>query len=67
MALGSGWLKLLQSRPITKLIGAPDSDRAQANYSGVTMPLTYSFAHHVRERVYREPRPHGHLVAMRTI
>jgi rifampicin phosphotransferase len=54
---------LLQSRPITSLAQLPDPDGAlniwdNANiaesYSGVTTPLTFSFARSIYEAVYRE-------------
>jgi len=55
-------LFLLQSRPITKLAGRPDPDaplrvwdnsNIAESYSGVTTPLTFSFARHAYEEVYR--------------
>jgi rifampicin phosphotransferase len=61
-AFEGGQLYILQSRPITTLAGTPDPDGVWAiwdctniaeNYSGVTTPLTYSFASHVYEHVYR--------------
>jgi pyruvate,water dikinase len=54
---------LLQSRPITTLAGMRDPDGAYAlwdnsniaeSYGGVTTPLTFSFARHAYEAVYRE-------------
>jgi pyruvate,water dikinase len=56
-------LYLLQSRPITTLAGKADPDGVRAlwdnsniieSYSGVTTPLTFSFARHAYEHVYRE-------------
>jgi len=55
-------LYLLQSRPITELAGRPDPDgpvrvwdnsNIAESYSGVTTPLTFSFARHAYEEVYR--------------
>lgn len=55
-------LFLLQSRPITSLAALPDPDGSLAiwdnsniaeSYAGVTTPLTYSFARHAYEHVYR--------------
>jgi pyruvate,water dikinase len=55
-------LYLLQSRPITRLAGRPDPDaplrvwdnsNIAESYSGVTTPLTFSFARHAYEEVYR--------------
>jgi len=55
-------LYLLQSRPITKLAGRPDpgaplrvwdNSNIAESYSGVTTPLTFSFARHAYEEVYR--------------
>ncbi|MFB6249216.1 MAG: PEP/pyruvate-binding domain-containing protein, partial [Salinibacter sp.] len=57
-----GTLYLLQSRPITNLSGQPDPDaplrvwdnsNIAESYSGVTTPLTFSFARHAYEEVYR--------------
>ena len=54
---------LLQSRPITSLVTTPDPDGIHAiwdnsniveSYSGITTPLTFSFALHAYEGVYRE-------------
>ena len=54
---------LLQSRPITSLAATPDPDGVRAiwdnsniveSYSGITTPLTFSFALHAYEGVYRE-------------
>lgn len=62
-AFRDGRLWLLQSRPITSLAGQADPDGAltlwdNANiaesYSGVTTPLTFSFARGIYEAVYRE-------------
>ncbi|MEO0587423.1 MAG: PEP/pyruvate-binding domain-containing protein [Planctomycetota bacterium] len=56
-------LYLLQSRPITGLRGRPDPDapallwdnsNIAESYSGVTSALTFSFARHAYEHVYRE-------------
>jgi len=58
-----GTLHLLQSRPITTLPPAPvadvtpliwDNSNIAESYSGVTTPLTYSFARRAYENVYRE-------------
>ena len=58
-----GRIWLLQSRPITSLAGLADPDgvlnlwdnaNIAESYSGVTTPLTYSFARGVYEAVYRE-------------
>ena len=55
-------LHLLQSRPVTRLAGRPDPDapvrvwdnsNIAESYSGVTTPLTFSFARHAYEQVYR--------------
>ncbi len=62
-ALRDGELLLLQSRPITSLPGVADPDgRLQLwdnsniaeSYSGITTPLTFSFARRAYEGVYRE-------------
>jgi rifampicin phosphotransferase len=61
-ALEGGELFLLQSRPITTLKGTEgpgqrvlwDCSNIAENYSGVTTPLTFSFARHVYSVVYRE-------------
>ena len=62
-ARGSGVLYILQSRPITSLCHMLDPDGAwqlwdnsniAESYSGVTTPLTFSFARHVYEEVYRQ-------------
>lgn len=56
-------LFLLQSRPITSLRDRPDPDARLAiwdnsniveSYSGVTTPLTFSFAREIYEHVYRQ-------------
>ncbi len=56
-------LYLLQSRPITSLANMPDPEGVRAiwdnsniveSYSGITTPLTFSFALHAYEGVYRE-------------
>jgi pyruvate,water dikinase len=56
-------LLLLQSRPITSLRARPDPDGRLAiwdnsniveSYSGVTTPLTFSFAQEIYEHVYRQ-------------
>lgn len=58
-----GVLHLLQARPITTLADRPDPDGRRAlwdnaniieSYSGVTTPLTFSFARRAYEHVYRE-------------
>jgi phosphohistidine swiveling domain-containing protein len=58
-----GRLHLLQARPITTLADQPDPDGRGAlwdnaniieSYSGVTTPLTFSFARRAYEHVYRE-------------
>jgi pyruvate,water dikinase len=62
-AIAEGKTWLLQSRPITTLRSMPDPDGALniwdnsniiESYSGVTTPLTFSFARHVYEGVYRQ-------------
>jgi len=62
-AIAGGKLFLLQSRPITTLAELYDPDGAYAlwdnsniaeSYGGVTTPLTFSFARHAYEEVYRE-------------
>jgi pyruvate,water dikinase len=62
-AITGGDLFLLQSRPITTLATVRDPDGAYAlwdnsniaeSYGGVTTPLTFSFARHAYEEVYRE-------------
>lgn len=61
--LAAGELYLLQSRPITTLADKADPDAVRAvwdnsniieSYSGVTTPLTFSFAQCAYENVYRE-------------
>jgi len=56
-------LYLLQSRPITTLSGDAkpggvlnlwDNSNIAESYSGITTPLTFSFARHVYEQVYRQ-------------
>ncbi len=56
-------LYLLQSRPITSLAQQADPDGAwqlwdnsniAESYNGITTPLTFSFARHVYEEVYRQ-------------
>jgi pyruvate,water dikinase len=62
-AFENGELYLLQSRPITALSGMPDPDgitylwdnsNIVESYSGVTTPLTFTFALNAYEGVYRE-------------
>ena len=62
-AIHDGSLFLLQSRPITSLESTPDPDGALAiwdnsniaeSYSGVTTPLTFTFARRAYEAVYRQ-------------
>ena len=62
-AMRGGEYFLLQSRPITSLAATPDPDGIRAiwdnsniveSYSGITTPLTFSFALHAYEGVYRE-------------
>ncbi len=62
-AVAGGALYLLQSRPITSLARQADPDGAwqlwdnsniAESYSGITTPLTFSFARHVYEEVYRQ-------------
>jgi rifampicin phosphotransferase len=62
-AMHGGALYLLQSRPITTLRALPDPDGALnlwdnsnivESYSGVTTPLTFSFARSSYESVYRQ-------------
>lgn len=62
-ALEGGKIWLLQSRPITSLGALPDPDgelnlwdnaNIAESYSGVTTPLTFSFARGIYEAVYRE-------------
>jgi pyruvate,water dikinase len=56
-------LHILQSRPITSLAALPDPDGAwqlwdnsniAESYSGITTPLTFSFAREIYEEVYRQ-------------
>ena len=62
-AMRGGEIFLLQSRPVTSLAATPDPDGVRAiwdnsniveSYSGITTPLTFSFALHAYEGVYRE-------------
>jgi pyruvate,water dikinase len=62
-ALADGKLWLLQARPITTLCGLTDPDdlvriwdnsNITESYSGVTTPLTFSFARRAYEGVYRQ-------------
>lgn len=62
-ACKEGKLWLLQSRPITSLAVLPDPDgelnlwdnaNIAESYSGITTPLTFSFARGIYEAVYRE-------------
>jgi pyruvate,water dikinase len=62
-AIAGGQLALLQARPITTLAHLADPDGAYnlwdnsniaESYSGVTTPLTFSFARHAYEQVYRQ-------------
>lgn len=62
-AIAGGKLWLLQSRPITSLAGLADPDgvlnlwdnaNIAESYSGVTTPLTFSFARGIYEHVYRQ-------------
>ena len=62
-AYANGKLFLLQSRPITTLSGVADPDGERnlwdnsnitESYSGVTTPLTFSFARYIYEGVYRQ-------------
>jgi pyruvate,water dikinase len=61
-AIAKGRLYLLQSRPITALAGRADPDgvtqlwdnsNIAESYSGITTPLTFSFARRAYEEVYR--------------
>ncbi len=61
--LSKGELYLLQSRPITGLAERDDPDDVRTiwdnsniveSYSGITLPLTFSFAKRAYENVYRE-------------
>ncbi len=58
-----GGLYLLQSRPVTSLRATPDPDGVPAiwdnsniveSYSGVTLPLTFSFVREIYPPVYRQ-------------
>jgi len=62
-AIEGGQIYLLQSRPITSLVGVADPDGALAlwdnsniveSYGGLTTPLTFSFARRAYEEVYRQ-------------
>jgi phosphohistidine swiveling domain-containing protein len=62
-AISEGKTWLLQSRPITTLRSLPDPEGVLniwdnsniiESYSGVTTPLTFSFARHVYQGVYRQ-------------
>jgi len=62
-AIQNNDLYLLQSRPITSLAAVPDPDAPATiwdnsniveSYSGVTTPLTFTFARRAYEEVYRE-------------
>lgn len=62
-AIEGGTLYLLQSRPITTLTHTPDPDapltvwdnsNIAESYSGITSPMTFSFAERAYEHVYRE-------------
>ncbi len=62
-AMSGGALYLLQSRPITALAKKADPDDVRTlwdnsniieSYSGVTTPLTFSFARRAYEEVYRQ-------------
>ncbi len=62
-SIRGGELFLLQSRPVTSLATTPDPDGLHAiwdnsniveSYSGITTPLTFSFALYAYEGVYRE-------------
>ena len=62
-AIEKGKLYLLQSRPITALAEMPDPDgifnlwdnsNIAESYSGITTPLTFSFARRAYEEVYRQ-------------
>jgi len=62
-AIADGKLYLLQSRPITTLTNQPepslpltvwDNSNIAESYSGITSPLTFSFAERIYEHVYRE-------------
>jgi len=62
-ALEDGTLYLVQSRPVTSLAALADPDGRRAawdnsniaeSYSGISTPLTFSFARHAYEGVYRQ-------------
>ncbi len=62
-AIEYGTVYVLQARPITTLRDLPDPDAARSiwdnsniteSYSGITTPLTFSFARAAYEAVYRE-------------
>ncbi len=62
-AIDGGKLYLLQSRPITTLPHVPDptlpltvwdNSNIAESYSGITSPMTFSFAERAYEHVYRE-------------
>ena len=62
-AIENGKLYLLQSRPITSLVGLADPDgvlniwdnsNIAESYNGITTPLTFSFARGIYEAVYRQ-------------
>ncbi|MFA6563145.1 MAG: PEP/pyruvate-binding domain-containing protein [Verrucomicrobiia bacterium] len=62
-AIEGGRLSLLQSRPITSIASVADPDgvlnlwdnsNIAESYSGVTTPLTFSFARRAYEEVYRQ-------------
>lgn len=62
-SFAGGELFLLQSRPITSITDQADPDgiwqlwdnsNIAESYSGVTTPLTFSFARHIYEEVYRQ-------------
>lgn len=62
-ALAKGRLWLLQSRPITTLRNVPDpqgklfiwdNSNIAESYSGITLPLTFSFARYIYTEVYRQ-------------
>ncbi|MFT5633355.1 MAG: phosphohistidine swiveling domain-containing protein [Rubritalea sp.] len=62
-ALADNTLYLLQSRPITTLTPQPepsepltvwDNSNIAESYSGITSPLTFTFAERIYEHVYRE-------------
>jgi len=62
-AIENDTLYLLQSRPITTLTSTPepslpltvwDNSNIAESYSGITSPLTFSFAKRIYEHVYRE-------------